>query len=79
MIGMILLATAAILVIPPIMMIHKSPPKTKPVISLGTENSVSMTFAMLLIWGIFPDPIAQIIIKAEKSIATHFIFRPFSM
>ena len=58
---------------------HNNAPKTSPVTSLGTVNADSITFAMLLICGMFPEPIAVIIIKAEKMIATHFILRPSSM
>ena len=48
-IGIILLATEAILLIPPIMITQSKTPKNKPVNNLGTENSVFMTRAILLI------------------------------
>ena len=48
-IGIILLATEAILFIPPIIMTQSKTPKNKPVNNLGTENSVFMTRAILLI------------------------------
>ena len=51
----------------------------KPVINLGTENSVFITRAILLICGILPEPIAVIIIKNANKIATHFIFKACSM
>ena len=48
-IGIILLATDAILFMPPIMIIQSNAPKNNPVNSFGTENSVFITSAMLLI------------------------------
>ena len=76
---MILLATEAILLMPPIIMIHSNTPKTKPVINLGTENSVFITRAILLICGMLPEPIAVIIIRNANKIATHFMFKACSM
>ena len=49
MIGIILLATEAILFIPPIIIIQSNAPKNKPVNNFGTLNSVFMTKAILLI------------------------------
>ena len=74
-----MLATDAIRLIPPIMIIQSKAPKNNPVNNLGTENSVFITSAILLIWGILPDPIAVIIIRKANKIATHFIFKPCSM
>ena len=79
MIGIILLATDAILLMPPIIIIHNKAPRNSPVNSFGTENSVFITSAILLICGIFPDPIAVIIIKNAKRIPAHFIFNALSM
>ena len=49
MIGIILLATEAILLIPPIIIIQSKAPKNNPVNNFGTENSVFITSAILLI------------------------------
>ena len=76
---MILLATEAILFMPPIIIIHSKTPKNNPVNSFGTLNSLFITRAILLICGIFPDPIAVIIIKKANKTATHFMFKPCSM
>ena len=48
-IGIILLATDAILFMPPIIIIHNKIPKNNPVNNFGTENSVFITRAILLI------------------------------
>ena len=61
------------------MITHKRAPKNKPVNNFGTENSVFITKAILLICGIFPEPIAVIIIKNANNMATHFMFKPCSM
>ena len=76
---MILLATEAILLIPPIIITHNRVPKNKPVNNFGTENSVFITKAILLICGIFPEPIAVIIIKNANRIPAHFIFNALSI
>ena len=83
-----MLATEAILFIPPIIIIHSKAPKNRPVNNFGTANSVFITNAILFICGIFPDPIAVIIIKNANKIAIHlegkfiprkFMLRPFSI
>ena len=76
---MILLATEAILLMPPMIITHNRVPKNNPVNNLGTENSVFITRAILLICGIFPEPIAVIIIKNAKRIPAHFIFKALSI
>ena len=76
---MILLATEAILFMPPIIITHNKAPRNNPVNSFGTENSVFITRAILLICGIFPEPIAVIIIKKAKRIPAHFIFNACSI
>ena len=78
-VGTSLLAIKAILLIPPMITSHKRIAKIRPVANLGIVNVDSITLAMLLICGIFPEPRAVIIIKAEKVIANHFIFNPSSM
>ena len=65
-----MLATEAILLMPPMIIIQSKIPKKIPVNHLGTENSVFITSAILLICGILPDPIAVIIIKKANKIAT---------
>ena len=48
-VGIILLATEAILFIPPMIIIQSKTPKNKPVNNFGTANSVFITRAILLI------------------------------
>ena len=78
-IGIILLATEAILCMPPIIITQSKAPKKRPVKIFGTENSVLITRAILLICGMFPEPIAVIIIRNAKRIPAHFIFNACSM
>ena len=73
---------------PPIMMIQSNTPRNNPVNNFGTENSVFITSAILLICGMFPEPIAVIIMKnanktaidlAGKFTPNHLTLRPCSI
>ena len=79
MVGTNVAETAAIRLTPPIMTKPMSPANTAPDIQDATPKEVSIPDAMLLAWGMLPEPNELTTVAMAKKTASHFMPRPYSM